>query len=388
MSLAFLIPAALAALAALLLPLLIHLARRSEQRPTEFAALRWLRQKPKPRHRIRFDEWPLLLVRLLLLVLFALLLARPVLFGSQSHAPYVAVAPGADASQARAALKVANARWHWLAPGFPELTAQAPASTASVSSLLRELDASLPIDVPVTVFVPSQLDSMDAQRIMLARKVDWHVLPSRAANVSPAPVAAVSAPIVRHAPEREASPRYLRAAFVAWRPADAPATAFDIAPHTTPLPHDARQLVWLVPGDVPAAVRDWIREGGVALIDTQARLPDAPAMAPLWRNDIGVALVEGAAYGRGRVMRLRGAMVPEAMPELLDPGFPQHLRALFAPPSTAPARVASATHAPVTGSAVYAPPPRDLQPWLILLIVLVFAVERWLATASRRAVAP
>ena len=64
MNLALLLPAGLAALAAVLLPLLIHLARRSEQRPTVFAALQWLRRKPKPRHRIRFDEWPLLLVRL------------------------------------------------------------------------------------------------------------------------------------------------------------------------------------------------------------------------------------------------------------------------------------------------------------------------------------
>ena len=56
MSLAFLLPAGLAALAALVVPLLLHLARRYEQTPTDFAALRWLRQKPKPRHRIRFDE--------------------------------------------------------------------------------------------------------------------------------------------------------------------------------------------------------------------------------------------------------------------------------------------------------------------------------------------
>lgn len=386
MSLALLIPAALAALAALLLPLLIHLARRSEQRPTEFAALRWLRQKPKPRHRIRFDEWPLLLVRLLLLVLFALLLARPVLFGSHSYEPFVAVVPGADAS--RAALTADKARWHWLAPGFPELDGQAPASTASVSSLLRELDATLPGDVPVTVFVPSQLDGMDAQRIVLARRIDWRVLPSRTASVATAPVTTVQAPVVRHAPEREASVRYLRAAFTAWRPADAPATTFDIAPSTVPLQSGTRALAWLVPGDVPATVRDWIREGGVALIDTQARLADAPAMTPLWRDDVGVVLVEGAAYGRGRVMRLQRLLVPEAMPELLDPGFPQHLRAFFAPPATEPARVASATHAPVTGGAAHAPPPRDLQPWLILLIFMAFATERWLATASRRAVAP
>ena len=96
MNLAFLLPAAFAALAALLLPLLIHLARRSEQRPTDFAALRWLRAKPKPRRRIRFDEWPLLVARLLLLAALVLLLARPVLFGSAGDAPWVAVVPGVD----------------------------------------------------------------------------------------------------------------------------------------------------------------------------------------------------------------------------------------------------------------------------------------------------
>src|SRR5690606_38671272 len=37
-----LLPAGLTALTALALPLLIHLARRQQQRPTVFAALRWL----------------------------------------------------------------------------------------------------------------------------------------------------------------------------------------------------------------------------------------------------------------------------------------------------------------------------------------------------------
>jgi hypothetical protein len=80
-NLSFLLPAGLAALGALLLPLLFHLVRRSEQRPTMFAALQWLQQKSRPRRRVRFDEWPLLMVRLLLLTLLALLLARPVVSG-------------------------------------------------------------------------------------------------------------------------------------------------------------------------------------------------------------------------------------------------------------------------------------------------------------------
>ena len=41
----------LVALAAWLLPLLLHLARRDATRPTPFAALRFLREKPRPRRR-------------------------------------------------------------------------------------------------------------------------------------------------------------------------------------------------------------------------------------------------------------------------------------------------------------------------------------------------
>src|SRR5262245_42666752 len=155
-NLGFLLPAGFAALGALLLPVLIHLARRSEQRPTLFAALRWLQQKSKPRHRIRFDEWPLLLVRLLLVALLAVLLARPVLFGAtDSTQARVAVVPGVDLQQARGQAVAADARWLWLSPGFPALDASpqssdAAPSAASITSLLRELDASLAPGVSLT----------------------------------------------------------------------------------------------------------------------------------------------------------------------------------------------------------------------------------------------
>ncbi len=80
MGFGLLAPAALAALVALLLPLLLHLARRDATRPTPFAALRWLRERPRPRRRLRFDDWPLLLVRLLLLALLANLIENRLKF--------------------------------------------------------------------------------------------------------------------------------------------------------------------------------------------------------------------------------------------------------------------------------------------------------------------
>lgn len=387
MSLAFLIPAALAALGALLIPLAIHLARRSEQRPTAFAALRWLRQKPKPRHRIRFDEWPLLIVRLLLVALMALLLARPVLHGGQSHAPYVVVAPGVDLAKARATLDSPQARWHWLAPGFPLIDATPSAATASSPSLLRELDANLPEDVALTVFVPERIDHADGRRIVLSRKIDWRVVPGAmvadtARKRPPAP-----ALIVRHAADRATAARYLRAASLAWQPTGSNSKV-DSASTDQPLRSDAKQVAWLAAGDVPQQVRDWSRNGGTLLLDVDAKLADVSTWTPLWRDDAGETLVEGAAYGRGRVLRFTRALVPRAMPQLLDATFPQHLRDALEPPAASPSRVLSAEHAPLTGGPTFPIAPRDLQPWLALLIALAFLLERWLATSSRRAVAP
>lgn len=416
MNLALLLPAGLAALAAVVLPLLIHLARRSEQRPTVFAALQWLRRKPKPRHRIRFDEWPLLLVRLLLLTLLALLLARPVLYGGHDDAPWVVVAPGIDAPDDRGSFAPADARWHRLEPGFPPLDAaptpaHLPAGRASITSLLRELDATLPPGVALTVLVPPVLDGVDGQRPRLSRRVDWRVMPAvadtttgaRAADVarsgarSPAadPDAQAAPHVsVRYAPGREPALRYLRAAISAWSPAQTgesarrPTRGADIAPIDAPLPDSTRHLIWLASGSLPPAVCDWVRSGGTALLDMQATpCAMAPSVA-LWRDDAGVPLVEASAFGRGRMMRFTRELTPQSMPVLLEGAFPTRLRALFQPAASPPARVPAADHAPLAGGAHYAQPPRELAPWLIVLVALVFVIERTMATVRRQGTAP
>ncbi len=390
MNATLLLPAALSALAALLLPLLIHLARRSQQRPTDFAALRWLRQKPKPRHRLRFDEKPLLLLRLLLLALLALWLARPVLFGSADNVPWVAVAPGVDTAQARAMTEEKRARLHWLAPGFPSLDEPQPAAVQPIASLLRQLDAELPDAAKLTVFVPEQLFGADAQRPILSREVDWRALP----GAMPASLAApeIVPPLsVRYAADREGALRYLQAAALAWQPA-ATATLtdeqFSAGPADQALPSESPNLIWLAPGKPPASLREWIGNGGTALLDSQAEFERSPAFTPHWRDDLGNTLVEGAASGRGRVLRFTRALTPAAMPQLLEPDFPQRLRALFVPPTPAPSRVAARDYAPLTGGMRYAQTPRDLQPWLALLIAGALLIERWLATRARRAASP
>ena len=388
MSPALLLPAALAALAALLLPLLIHLARRSEQRPTDFAALRWLRQRPKPRHRVRFDEWPLLIARLLLLALLALWLARPVLFGSVSETPWVAVMPGVDPARARAAVEDGRARLHWLAPGFPALEQQASPAAAPLpfASLLRQLDAELPAAVKLSVLVPEQLQGADAQRPRLSRTIEWKILPGAMPALNPVAIGA-PALTVRYAQDREDGVRYLRAAANAWQPA-ATTVAFAAAPATQALPAGARSLVWLAPGPLPAAVDAWIRQGGTALLamDTEYKLP--ASTTAYWRDEVGAPLVEGAALGNGHVLRFTRAFGSATLPQLLQPDFPRHLRNVLAERGPAPSRVLAQDYAPVSGGAAYAQPPRDLQPWLALLIAMLLLVERWLATRRNRGVSP
>ena len=125
--------------------------------------------------------------------------------------------------------------------------------------------------------------------------------------------------------------------------------------------------------------------GGVALLGVAADAPMPESRVPLWRDVRGDALVEGGKLGRGRLMRFTRPLQPGAMPELLEPDFPRRLRALLEEPLPAPASARAVDHAPETGASAYVQPPRDLQPWLALLIALVFLAERWLATSPRRA---
>lgn len=387
MNLALLLPAGLAALAALLLPLLLHLARRHEQTPTDFAALRWLRQKPKPRHRIRFDEWPLLLLRLLLLALLALWLAKPVLSGMDDTRPRVVAVPGVDEAAVRAQATDTDAQLHWLAAGFPSLDESAPAGTPAVASLLRQLDAELPAGAPLTVVVKATLQGADAERPVLSRAVTWTVvegaMPVASASALPPPSL-----VVRHPSGNDTGLRYLRAAVLAWQPSvDAP-SGLQVGTQDEALPASARALVWLVPGPLPAAVVQWIESGGTALLANESTLDGFTADATPWRDADGVALVEFATRGKGRVLRFTRPLRPDAMPALVEADFPQQLRALFDGPAAVPARVLATDYAPVTGGTSYPVAPRDLQPWLALLIALLALVERWMATRRARSVAP
>lgn len=381
MSPALLFPAGLAALAAVLIPLVIHIARRTESRTVDFAALAWLEERPKPRRRLRLDELWLLAARLLMLILLALGLAQPVLWGAADRRPVVAVAPGLDSSSYDTA---EGARLIWLAPGFPEVGQAAPTTGGTTASLIRQLDAELAPGTPLEVVLPPVFDDADAQRPVLSRPVGWRTAtPVAETEVSaPAPPALT----VRFGPDGEAAVRYFRAAATAWAETDAQ-PGIVAEPLAVPLPRDARHLIWLDASTPPAQIVDWVRRGGTILLAEGARVPLDVAPRPVWSDAGGLPIAALGRLGQGRVIQLDRVLTPEAMPQLLEPDFPDRLVGLLAP-ALDPTRVAATDHPPLTGATPYDQPPLDLRPWLALLIALVFAGERWLATRRVRGLAP
>ncbi|WP_448500698.1 BatA domain-containing protein [Sphingomonas sp.] len=374
---ALLAPFGLLAMVAIAIPLAIHLAHRTEMRPVDFAALRWLDARPRPRQRLRLDERLLLAARILLIALIAILLAQPVLWGADDTSGVVAVHPTLTAPA-----PAAGTRQLWLAPGFAPTTDAAPTPPANPASLIRQLDADLAPDVALTILVPPALDGLDAQRPRLSRRVEWRVAD---APMPPPTQPSTLPPItIRHTPAMREAARYFRAVAVALSPQG---SAVDIAASDTPLPDDARHIVWLADGPLPATLLDRVADGATLLVGRGALLAiDAPPQ-PAWRGDDGQPLATERALGRGRVLQLTRAVDPAEMPLLADATFPDRLAAILFPPPP-PARAYAADHAPLAGAQAYPRPPLDLTPWLAFAIALVFAAERWLATRARRTIAP
>lgn len=406
MSLGLLLPAGLLALAGLLLPLLLHLVRRSELVPTDFAALRWLSARARPRRRLRFNQRRLLAVRLLLIAAIALLLAQPVLTGWPTGRDWLLVLPGADPAAA-AAIDATNAlEQRWLAPGFPALDSALPAP-GPVASLLRELDAKLAPERALTVIVPTELAGLDGARLRLSRPVDWRIADGAAApaEASRPPPAASLDLWLAYAPERAAELRFLRAAAAVDVTADATAGPSDRSEASATGPvlkiygeialptslesvewpgFGSRRLIWLSDQALPPAVVNWLAAGGQMLrIGTADPAADG-APITVWRGTVSGAEVRAYAHGRGRLLALGTRLIPARLPELLQPDFPELLHDWLASAAPAPARATAASHAPDTDLAAYPPPARDLGQWLALLIALLFLAERWLASAPRR----
>lgn len=377
MNLAFLAPAALAALAALLVPLLIHLQRRPEQRVVEFAALRWLSERVRPRQRLRLTEWLLLLLRLLLVAALALWLAQPVWLAYLPRArAWELVVPGIDPASLPAPSAAQGPERRWLAPGFPSIDTPPPTAPAAVASLLRDLDTRLRPEVAVAVWVPRELAGLDAERIRLSRTVDWRVVDAATVAAVESAADTVVVVAIRHVAADEPALRYLEAAVAAWNTSEPGRYRVERAGAEIALPSDADWLVWI--GDEPPApVIDWVREGGHALVLPASSQEPAPVAPPA-----ATAAIERRSIGRGQLASSALPLRAESWPTLLDAGFPSTLRELLQGEPAPPDRADAQAVRPAADGARLPPPAYPVGDWLALAIALLLLVERLLATRA------
>ena len=413
-----LFPLGLAALAAWLLPLLLHLVRRERDEPVPFAALRWLRTTPRPRRRLRFDEWLLLLLRLGLVAALALLLARPVLDGGGGDRDVVLLHPALPADSV-----VPGDDVRWLAPGFPATTQPVPGGVVPVASLLREFDASLEAGATLRVIVPAVVDGADGERPQLSRAVDWQVRGDAAPQHAAPRGIAVPRLVVRADDAHAADARWLRAAREAWRQAghaaptsegvavdanaDARAgdsrvpalevasddptgvdtlpdtSAFAALDATSDLPASDHILAHLHAGKVPEDLIAWVHGGGTLLLPVDADWPVDGDGAATWRDDDGHSLLRATPLGAGRVLQWQVTLRPDALPALLDAGFPRTLREQLQPEPPLPTRAAADAIAPRDGGAAFVVPPRPLDDTVVWIVLALFALERLVATGRR-----
>ncbi|HPG94452.1 MAG TPA: BatA domain-containing protein [Dokdonella sp.] len=382
MNLGLLLPMGLVALAGVVVPLLIHLVRRPEQRIVDFPALRWLRESVRPRRRLRFEDPWLLAVRLLLLILLALLLAMPVLVGDWRPARHwIVLSSEVDPAAARREFTDSAAEWRWLAPDFPVVDAVPPAGSAQAfASLLREFDVDIPAADRLSVIVPAELHGLDAERLALTHEVDWRVIP---AHIDGAATAATLKPrrvAIRHAGAESAGLAYLRAAVSAWH-ANAPEQwLIDDQASAATLSDNVDWLIWL-DGPAPEALTPWITRGGRVL--QVATAPDVGEI--VWRDEDGAPIAGDRRIGSGHLVSLLRPLSPGELPGLLDADFPGRLRALFEdkppPPTLAPAGSAQPLHVERQRQ----PSQTSLIALLGLLAAVLFLIERLLATRRRSA---
>jgi len=395
-----LVPLGMAAAATVVIPLTLHLLRQPRSEIIEFAALRWLRPKTPPRQRLRVHRPWLLVLRILLLLVLALMLAMPVWRGGGGSAPWVGVAPGVTLAEARAAApELADgladggaAEWHRLATGFPLLHAEAAApedQSVPLASLIRQLDTEVPAARPVTLIVPRAVAGLDGGEIAVGRAVSWRIV------ASDAPVARVSQPLrlfvhggdvpADGQPLANAERSVLQALVARWQAGGRAVTIDDAANQSAtvnsvdepiaPTVHlwlggsvpDAKQLAMLIPADATILVT-----GPIAAVD------NAIGQTVMF-DEQQKPLLTQRNFGDHRVLGTAVPLTPETMPVLLSPEFPDRLYRLLTRTDVPPRISYAGGVAPRQDVAIAAGPTEPLSPLLEALALLLFAAERLLA---------
>jgi hypothetical protein len=345
-------PAGLAAgLAALLAPLLVHLISRSRGKRVLVGDLELVRAARRRRlSEPRITEWPLLLLRLLLVAVAALVLGQAALPGQERldrDAVYLTPAwlASAPAEERTQVLSRRDAELRVLAPGFPA-PADYPAHAAAEDAwpLLAERLSRVRHGGEVEVYALGQLREFGPRRPQLPRPVSWRITgpaadPAATPRPAPPPVTVITEPGIALATPVLRALELLRQ-------------------------HRWPELDWTV-------------------VDGAAAPPEGRGGVSLWLTASPPADPDTAVAGRERRLWLNqepwtslGAELPE---RLLDVLLDAPLRAAaFADAPVSPGE--SAVDTPIDPAML---PARELQPWLAMALILLWGLERWLSERRR-----
>jgi hypothetical protein len=386
---AFATPAWLAALAALAVPLAIHLWSHRARRPIRVGSLRLLSGVPPAAARalqLR-DPW-LLALRLAMLAALALSLADPY-WAPRAPRPVTWALLSEEALNNRElidSLRDAGAELRLLEAGITLLSdgsgqvadgsaqsAPGPLPSAichprSVChlphywSLLSEADRLAPPGTRFVVAAPLVADRFRGTRPAIAAAVTWRDVRVDGPPVLPPAAAPPRRVVILADAWRRDDARYLEAAIrAAAQATDIPARVGRGSPaDAAALTPEADWIVWLASDEAPRAVRERVRAGAVlftlvgrdtlATRPTVVRFAAADAGTPLsrrapfdgrgtavWSDAAGIPLLTVERDERGFAYRLYARITPDLA---LAPGFAEAVTALWTGP--APREVAGA----------------------------------------------
>jgi hypothetical protein len=428
--LTLLAPAGLFALAALAVPLLIHLFSRSRGKRVLVGNIALYRQAQRQRvTEVRLVQWLLLLLRLLLLALAALLLAQLAQRGLetlQGDTAYVTPEWLGHTPDVAAALAAFDNRYV-LGPGTGSMAGVDASGTEDPWSLLAERLATVQHTGEVHVFALGAAGQFPDAPPAFGSTLTWHI--DRAAGY---PATGTATPAggrfaqlaiqLLHAPGREADAARIQLALEALATHRNLALSLDRGPTSRPprppsatTEAEQRIMIWL--GDAPAPqdlVRAWgdgvwleDRPANPATVRSEARLPHFPQLHAMtrragpadgiaeteavpWWNADGQPLLLETRLGQTRRLVYQGRLDDDGL--VANAAFPEALFRLllgeaawgagFDRAPADPTAVLTRENTASTG------PARPLAPWLALAIALLFVLERWLSERPRRSALP
>jgi hypothetical protein len=392
----------LASLLALLIPVLIHLFSKSRGRLVHFAHVAFItNRQQQPVNRLRLIERLLLALRLMMLLVASLLLAGlfwidPAPAGHQqtlvSEDWLNTVSADARANLAADAdlLPIQLLSYPQRSLSAEDILNWTPEASRPTLNLWQRIQAAASVLGPTTelrVYTTDLADQFDGSKVPITNSVDWHI--STAGVMATAPVV-MNVGIIS-SERRPQDGLYLRAALDALM--GNPALELNLRSMTYSQlsdellkkmneMNDTNVVIHLGNPADTAPFLEYVERGNVLLLDSAPVPTRAPVDTVVLSRDDGTPLLTRKRQGRGQILRLHGRFLPDDNSLVASPDFPLRLAELLTGDSIdAVGRLSAAqiTRLPA-GEARNDWYLRDnLRPWLVLLLVCLFCVERVLS---------